>query len=176
MKGEPYQKERWELEVIKFTKYLVKVYKEFPGVIFQKLIEGFGNSKSSPELRMYYCGDEYQYSMCATRSFYLRPKCEGGGSHFPMDNLKKTTRHIMSKLPKNIVNGKELPRLLTRFDMGFKHKGEEVQPWVNEVEFVPGLHIDEHPHLIDKALGDQMVKIACQYCDISVEELAKKSW
>lgn len=88
-KGAEYIQGRWMKEEERFVKYIAKVMKQYPGVVFQKYIKDFGNKKSCPELRMYYCGDEYQYSMCATRSCYLRPREEGGRSDFPMEELKK---------------------------------------------------------------------------------------
>lgn len=103
---------------------------------------------------------------------YIRPKSEGGGTVFPMEALKKATRNVISKLPKVVVRGKELPKLLTRCDMGFIVNGKQVEPWVNEVEFVPGLYIDEQPFLIDKALGDKMVEIALMHCNITLKEIA----
>merc|ERR1712072_581484 len=76
----------------------------------------------------------------------------------PMHELRQQAETIMAKLPDMEVQGKTLPRLLTRLDMGCYMDGK-LQPFVNEIEFVPSLYIEEHPFKVDAMLGDQMVKI-----------------
>jgi len=154
--------------------YLERCMKKYPGIVIQKVIEGFGDSKKSPELRMYYVGNQYQYSVCANDNCVVRPKEEGGGFETPLNSLKNKTRKILRKLPKmEMPNGKKLPRLLTRLDMGYIVDGK-YSPFVNEVEFVPSLYAEDcahHPErLIDKNLGDQMVKISKLY----VKQMQKK--
>lgn len=144
----------------KLGAYLDHIMANYPGVIFQKFIEDFGNGKKCPELRLYYLGDDYSYSMCSAGGVYLRPKEEGGKTDFPLDILKPHTKKIFDALPKLMVQGKELPRLLTRFDMGYKENGKMVEPYVNEIEFVPSLYIEDHPFVVEDKLGDRMVEIA----------------
>lgn len=172
--GEEYYQKKVDKEEARFVKYLDKVMNKYPGCVFQKYIKNFGHKKSCPEIRMYYCGDDYQFSVCATNRSYMRPREEGGKHDFPMERLKQSAEKILEKLPKIEVNGKILPRLLTRCDMGFKIDGEMVDPYVNEVEFVPSLYIDEHPFLIDQTLGDQMVDIACMFTGVSKDQLKKQ--
>lgn len=146
-----------------FADHLEHCMKTYPGVVVQKEIPNFGNSKKSPELRMYYVGNEYQYSACATNRTVARPTQEGGTFKVPLKNLKDKTRKILRKLPEIRMRGKKLPRLLTRIDMGYIVENK-YSPFVNEVEFVPSLYSEDCAHhknrLIDKKLGDQMVKIA----------------
>jgi len=149
-----------------FAKHLDMCMKKYPGVVVQKEIPNFGNSKKSPELRMYYVGKDYQYSACATNRTVARPTQEGGTFTVPLKNLKDKTRRILKKLPEIRMKGKKLPKLLTRIDMGYIVEGR-YSPFVNEVEFVPSLYAEDcahHPNrLIDKNIGDQMVKIARIY-------------
>merc|ERR1712096_424276 len=92
---------------------------------------------------------------------------EGGSLDTPLDSLKRQTRKILRKLPPIVMpNGKRLPRLLTRLDMGYIIDGK-YSPFVNEVEYVPSLYSEDCAHhpdrLIDAALGHQMVRIAKLY-------------
>jgi len=147
--------------------YFERCMKKYPGIVVQKEIKDFGNSKKSPELRMYYVGKKYQYSVSANENTVIRPKQEGGSFDTPLDSLKSRTRKILRKLPPIVMpNGKRLPRLLTRLDMGYIVDGK-YSPFVNEVEFVPSLYSEDCAHhpdrLIDAAMGHQMVKIAKLY-------------
>merc|ERR1711964_524574 len=149
------------------AKYFERCMKKYPGVVIQKEIKDFGNSKKSPELRMYYVGKNYQYSVCANNNNVIRPRQEGGSLDAPLDSLRKRSRSILRKLPLiTMPNGKRLPKLLTRLDMGYIVDGK-YSPFVNEVEFVPSLYSEDCAHpperLIDKNLGDQMVKISKLY-------------
>merc|ERR1711964_11126 len=149
----------------RLTKYLEKALKKYPGIIFQKYITGFGASEDCPEVRMYYVGDNYQFSMVATPAKIHRPNDEGGELDLPINTpkRKKVVKQILKKLPTiKMPNGVTLPRMLTRVDLGLIRDGKP-NPFVNEIEFVPSLYIEDHPYLIDQALGDQMVKITQQY-------------
>jgi hypothetical protein len=73
------------------------------------------------------------------------PKAEGGTLDAPLGKLKALTQKILKKLPPIVMpNGARLPRLITRFDMGYKVDGK-YQPFVNEVEFVPSLYAEYKP-------------------------------
>lgn len=156
--------------------YIQRNMKKYPGLVFQKMVEGFGNTQKSPELRMYYLGDDYKYSICAgayasvkdkVTRFY-RPDTEGGTLKAPMKKLKLATKKILKKLPPMVMpNGARLPRLITRLDMGYLQDGKYA-PFVNEVEFVPSLYAECKP--AQKNVQDyiatcakQMVKITKQY-------------
>jgi len=124
------------------SRYFRKVMKKYPGVIVQKTVKGFGNSKECPELRMYFMGDKYKYSVSANRNCVLsHPEAEGGTLKVPLDKLKVVTKNIMKKLPPIVMpNGVRMPRLITRLDMGWRIDGK-FQPFMNEVEFEPSLYL-----------------------------------
>merc|ERR1719335_890618 len=116
---------------------------------------------------MYHIGEDYKYSVCFSEKQILRPVAEGGTLPAPMNKLKSTARTIVRKLPAIVMpNGTRLPRLLTRLDMGYLIDGQ-LQPFVNEVEFVPSLYCEDMPRAVIskfiKGLGNQMVKITKLY-------------
>lgn len=132
--------------------------KKYPGIIFQKYIEGF--DKSKPEIRMYYTDKKYQYSVI-TGSSVRTPRTEGGTMDVPeMGKLKSFSRRIMEKLPQIKIQGVTLPKLLTRIDIACNTNFKK--PWyVNELEFVPSLYIqDISSNIIPEiSLSEQMITI-----------------
>lgn len=139
-------------------KYMSKGFKKYPGLIFQKYIEGF--DKSNPEIRMYFIGDDYKYSVITNDKTVKIPKSEQGTEKVNhKQELIKNGKKTMHKLPPIKMKGKKLPRLLTRIDVGCEKKFEK--PWiVNEVEFVPSLYIENINYIPEIKMGDQMIKIA----------------
>ena len=75
-----------------------------------------------------------------------------------INKYKSLARRTLKVLPKIKIKGVTLPKLLTRVDVASGLEGKNPH-FVNEIEFVPSLYIQDHDHLIDKMLGDQMVKI-----------------
>ena len=139
--------------------------KKYPGIIFQKYIEGF--DKTKPEIRMYYIGNNYKYSVITNDKTVKIPRDEQGTADVPTKNsLKSFTKKVVNKLPEIEIQGVTLPRLLTRIDVACDHKFKK-QWVVNEVEFVPSLYIEDINIIPEPDLGDQMVNIGL--------ELVKKS-
>merc|ERR1712096_592725 len=71
--------------------------------------------------------------------------------------LNKYLERCMNKYPGIVMpNGKKLPKLLTRIDMGYIVDGK-YSPFVNEVEFAPSVYAEDCAHhpdrLIDAELG-----------------------
>lgn len=151
--------------------YLKRAMRKYPGIVLQKAIKGFAQSEKCPELRMYYVGDQYKYtvSYMENRGALRAPTSEGGKLKAPMVLLHKTAAGVIKKLPHILMHNKvRLPRLLTRIDMGYVIDGK-TQPFVNEVEFVPSLYSEDmlvsrmKDQLMDRELGTQMVKITRLY-------------
>jgi len=166
-----------------FIKYIVTTLKKYPGLTFQKFIAGFGQSVEIPEVRMYYVGKEYQFSMVATKT---KIYCLADEGHKPMGRKQNG----MMKLPKgadlltlkNIAlkvidvlqskvslcssDGNRLPLLMTRVDMGVMRDGE-FKPWVNEVEYVPSYYVEDHTHPIEGTVARQCALIARKYLGIN---------
>jgi len=168
----------------RFDKYVTETMKKYPGLIFQKFIDGFGQTTDCPEVRMYYVGNTYQFSMVATKDRIFTLSHEGGKpknrpqnaqltlrTEIKLDELKTIGDRVLAVMrkklklpnhPNNPGSTDPLDLLMTRVDMGCMRDGE-FKPWVNEVEFVPSYYMEDHTHPIDGTVGEQMAKIARQY-------------
>jgi hypothetical protein len=142
-------------------KYLGNGFKKYPGLIFQKYIDGF--DKSNPEIRLYYIGDKYKYSVITNDKTVKIPKSEQGTEKVNnKEKLIKTGKKAIDNLPNIKMKGKILPRLLTRIDVGCEKNFRK--PWIiNEVEFVPSLYIENVNFIPEIDMGDQIVKIAKKF-------------
>lgn len=171
-----------EREVERFTKFLRATFDKYPGLIIQEFITDFGYTKDCPELRMYFVGDEYQYTAIATKEKNFTLKEDGyaftgptsGVINLPakvdIQKMRQLADKAIKSMPPVVLGqtgrGVVLPRLLTRVDMGCI-RGGVFDPWVNEIEFVPALYIEDHKCPIDAHLGEQMVEIAKQFVSSS---------
>jgi hypothetical protein len=150
------------------SKYFAKFMKKYPGLVVQRSVKGFGDTKECPELRMYHMGDEYKYSVSANcNGVCSHPEAEGGTLEVPLNRLKQVTQKIMKKLPQVVMpNGVHVPRLITRLDMGWRLDGK-CQPFLNEVELSPSLYVYKPlaEELIDyiACCAKQMVNITRRY-------------
>jgi len=179
-----------EVHKERFGRYVRETMAKYPGIIFQKFITGFGETTECPEVRMYYIGDDYKFSMVATSGKMYTLYQEGGkprgrsqngrlklNPKIKMENLYEIAQHVIAHLKKNICLLDDsrrpvtnLPLFVTRVDIGCMQDGE-FNPWVNEVEFVPSFYIEDHTHLLDAAAGEQAVKIAKEFLGINVEQV-----
>jgi hypothetical protein len=168
------------LDKVKFTRFLRKNFATYPGLIIQDFIKDFGDTKESPELRMYFVGRQYQFTAMATKKGTYTLKQDGVGgsltlpSHIDIKVLKALAQRAMDNMPPIVMNNNSrgaggsqnpaaiMPKLLTRVDMGCVRNGR-FDPWINEVEFVPSLYIEDHRCPIDGLLGEQMVRITRQF-------------
>lgn len=148
---------------LRLEPYIKKGLAKYPGLIFQKYIEGF--DKENPEIRLYFIGKTYRYSVVTTNTKVSMPKEEGGTLEIkPFKELKVFARNIVDKLPKLEMNGKTLPRLLTRIDISCQKDFNK--PWyVNEVEFVPSLYIQDVNFIPEIWLATQMIDIAKKFIE-----------
>jgi len=168
-----------QIHKTRFSRYILETMAKYPGIIFQKFIQGFGETVECPEVRMYYIGDAYRFSMVATSGKMYTLYHEGGkpkgraqngrlklDPKIKMERLMEIAAQVMRHLRKMLVlhdeQGKPvngLPLFITRVDLGCMQDGE-FKPWVNEVEFVPSFYIEDHTHMLDADAGDQAVQIA----------------
>jgi len=146
----------------------------YPGVILQEFIPGFGKSKTSPELRMYFVGDKYKWTIYLhdlpgkPKQVSVRSLDDAGGDYeippsVDMAACKALAYRTFECLPAVKLNhgdsSIELPKLMTRIDVGCMRHGI-FDPWVNEVEFVPSWFPEFHRHPADSLIGEQMAAIA----------------
>lgn len=145
--------------------YLIEQFLKYPGIIFQEYVPGF--DKAVLESRVFYCGDNYQYTILTSDKGGWVPKEEGGKKASKnLEKVKKLSKNIINKLPKIVINKKILPKLLTRIDISCCTNNKM---FVNEIEFVPSLYMDLKPkNLIDKKLGEQIIKIIKIYNNIDI--------
>ena len=136
-------------------KYMDIGFKKYPGLIFQEYIPGF--DKNVPEVRMYYIGEKYKYSVVTTNDSVKLLRNEGGTANIKnLKKLKDKGYDVVNKLPKIKIGGKNLPQLLTRTDVGVLSDNKH---FINEVEFVPSLYIEDIKVIPEPMMGDQIVKI-----------------
>ena len=141
--------------------YMKKGFKKYPGIIFQKYIEGFDAKK--PEIRLYYIDGKYKYSIVTTDDTVRVPKQENGTEIVEnLAALTKKGKQTVNNLPPIKMKGKIMPRLLTRIDIACDKKCRK--PWiVNEVEFVPSLYIENVNFIPEVDMGNTMVKISKKF-------------
>jgi len=164
------------------TKYVVSTFKKYPGLIFQKFIHGFGKKVEAPEVRSYWVGNEYQFSMVATNK---KIYCLSGEGHKPggrkqngvmrlpklanIETLKDIAKRVIEVLQTKIKltspDGFALPLLMTRVDMGVMRDGL-FKPWVNEVEYVPSYYVEDHTHPIEGKVAEQCAVISKKFLGI----------
>jgi len=168
-----------EIHKERFARYIRVTMAKYPGIIFQKFVKGFGETTECPEVRMYYIGDVYKFSMVATNGKMYTLYHEGGkpkgrpqngrlklNSKIKMERLFEIAEQVMTHLKKMLLLRNDLgsvvthlPLFITRVDLGCLQDGE-FNPWVNEVEFVPSFYIENHTHMLDADAAEQAVLIA----------------
>lgn len=151
-----------EVEDHRLAGYLEKIFKVgYPGVIFQKFVEGFADK--TPEFRQFYVGKNYLYTMITDEQHddERQPKSEGGT--FPDNKQFHDARHLAEKvlriLPAQFSRTK-LPRLLTRIDVGCCVNDKM---FCSEVEYVPSLFINSTSLKVDAELAEQAVLITAEF-------------
>ena len=70
-------------------------------------------------------------------------------------------RKVMDSLPKLELNSK-FP-ILTRIDLGSGLEGVPETLFVNEVEFVPSLYIEDQNNPVAEKIGDSLVEVTKEY-------------
>lgn len=149
----------------KLIKYFKKTVPKYDGLLVQKYIEGF--DKSNPEMRTFFINGQYFYTMATTnRLAGTRPKQEGGSYNVKAKNWKfymKFSRKVMKKLPKLDLPGKLKNPILTRIDIGTGLQGSPFTCFINEVEFVPSLYIEDQKHPVLETIAESLYKVGKIY-------------
>lgn len=142
--------------------YVDKSLRIYEGVIFQQFIPNF----SEREFRNYFVSDEYAYTIISRPQVdkVKQPVSEGGtyNDEKRLTEVHRIAKNVINVLPPIVVDGVELPRWLTRVDIGCCF-GPAKALFVSEVEIVPSLYIRESPYIIEGALGDQAVLITQKF-------------
>jgi hypothetical protein len=147
----------------KLIKYLTKNIPKYKSIVIQEYIKGF--DKNNPEIRTYYINGIYAYSIITTSSDVVQPVQEGGTYRIPQKNweyILSFSKRVMESLPKlDLVSGKS--PILTRIDVGSGLSGAPFGYFINEVEFVPSLYIEDQPFPIVELISESLVKVANEY-------------
>ena len=147
----------------KLFKYLSKNIPKYKSIVIQEYIPGF--DKSNPEIRTYFINGKYMYSIITTDGDVLRPIQEGGTYKIPQKNwiyIRYLSQFVMNILPKiDLDSGKS--SILTRIDIGSGLQGSRFGYFVNEVEFVPSLYIEDQKYPIIEKISNALVVVANEY-------------
>ena len=122
----------------------------FTKVVAQKFMENFATAEH-PELRTFWVGNEYQYTIETTGAGY-----DWNVRKSPIPNslylkCKKVLKHLAEKFRQELI--------ITRLDWGYD-KGSF---FLNEIEYAPGTFAEMFPGnkwKLDKKIGDRIIKIA----------------
>ena len=160
----------------KMMKYFGRTIPKYKSMVIQEYIPGF--DKDNPEIRTYFINGKYMYSIVTTSKRVGAPIQEGGTFKIPDKNfnyIKRLAKRVMKSLPKLDLPGNLKNPILTRIDIGSGLEGVPMTYFVNEVEFVPSLYIEEldpiKTPVIDR-ISKTLVKVAEEY---SVRKLPIKT-
>lgn len=150
----------------KMKSYLGKNIPKYKSIVIQEYIAGF--DKNKPEIRTYFINGEYKYSIVTTNSRVGIPVQEGGTFKLP-DHIWKGVRslsnNVIKSLPKFDLPGKYKSPILTRIDIGSGLNGVPHGLFVNEVEFVPSLYIEDHKYPVVEEIAESLLEVGKLYAD-----------
>jgi glutathione synthase/RimK-type ligase-like ATP-grasp enzyme len=142
-------------------KYLSKNVPKYKSIVIQEYIKGF--DQNNPEIRTYFINGTYMYSIITTSKRVGQPVQEGGRFKIPNENwnyIRKLSQHVMESLPKLELPGKLKNPILTRIDIGSGLENVPYGYFVNEVEFVPSLYIEDQKNPVVEAIGESLNEVA----------------
>jgi len=143
-------------------RYFSKNIPKYKSIVVQEYIKGF--DKSNPEIRTYFINGKYMYSIITTSDDVELPVQEGGKYEIPNDKWKyamELARKVMDSLPK-IDLASKYP-ILTRIDLGSGLESAKFTLFVNEVEFVPSLYIEDQNNPVIETISDLLVNVTKEY-------------
>jgi hypothetical protein len=148
---------------LKLKNYIGRVLPKYKGIVIQEFIKGF--DKKNPEFRMYYLNGIYRYCIITVNGDVKCPIQEGGKYKINDDKweyLKKFSLSVVNSLPKINNLSIKVPILL-RIDIGSGLEGVPFSYFINEIEFVPSLYIEDQKYPVLKDLSEGLVKVATEY-------------
>jgi len=148
----------------RFKKYLAKNIPKYKSIIIQEYIPGF--DKDNPEIRCYFIDGIYAYSIVTSKDLVETPIQEGGKYRIPPQNweyLMKFSQKVMENLPKLDLPGMYSNPILTRIDVGSGLESAPMGYFVNEVEFVPSLYIEDQDFPVVEEIAKSLIVVAGLY-------------
>ena len=152
------------IQKARLKKYLSKNIPKYKSIIIQEYIPGF--DKDNPEIRTYFIDGIYAYSVVTTSTLVETPVQEGGRFKIPTENwnyLMKFSKKVMDSLPKFNLPGLHRNPILTRIDIGSGLKDVPFSYFVNEVEFVPSLYIEDQDFPVVEEIAKSLLEVAFLY-------------
>jgi len=146
----------------KLLNYFAKNIPKYKSIIIQEYIKGF--DKSNPEIRTYFINGKYYYSIITTADQVEQSVQEGGKFVIANDKWKyaiELAKKVMDSLPKIDLNIKY--PILTRIDLGSGLDNVPHSLFVNEVEFVPSLYIEDQKNPVVEKISEALVEVAKEY-------------
>jgi len=145
-------------------RYLAKNVPKYKSIVIQEYIKGF--DKNNPEIRTYFINGKYMYSIVTTSTRVSQPVQEGGSYKIPQDRwnyIRRLSQHVMESLPKLDLPGEFKNPILTRIDIGSGLENVPFGYFVNEVEFVPSLYIEDQKNPVVETISESLVQVADIY-------------
>ena len=153
-----------ELQKGSLKKYLNKNVPKYKSIIIQEYIPGF--DAENPEIRTYFIDGIYAYSVVTTQTIVEKPIQEGGKYSISPEKWKylmKFSQKVMDSLPKFNLPGLYRNPILTRIDIGSGLHDVPHGYFVNEVEFVPSLYIEDQDFPVVQQIAESLVPVAELY-------------
>ena len=157
-------KESIDCQKGKIKKYLSKNIPKYKSIVIQEYIPGF--DKSNPEFRTYFIDGIYAYTVVTTNIIVDTPVQEGGNFKIPTQQWKyilSFSKKVMDSLPKLDLPGIHRSPILTRIDIGSGLEGSPFTFFVNEVEFVPSLYIEDQNFPVVEEIAKSLLEVAFEY-------------
>jgi hypothetical protein len=148
----------------RLTKYFSKNIPKYKSIIIQEYIPGF--DKNNAEFRTYFIDGIYAYTVVTTSSLVETPSQEGGRYKIPdaqWKYLMRFSENVMNNLPKFNLPGLHRNPILTRIDIGTGLKDSRYGFFVNEVEFVPSLYIEDQNFPVVEEIAKSLLEVAFLY-------------
>jgi len=148
----------------RIKKYLAKNIPKYKSIVIQEYIPGF--DKSNPEYRTYFIDGIYAYTVVTTDKLVETPVQEGGDYKVPADQwnyIMKFSKHVMDSLPKLKLPSLHRFPILTRIDIGSGLKDVPFTFFVNEIEFVPSLYIEDQSFPVVEEIAKSLLDVAFEY-------------
>ena len=149
-------------------KYLDIRIPKYKSIVIQEYIPGF--DKNNPEIRTFFINGVYKYSIVThSRTNGIQPVQEGGSYKLPdkdYNYIRKLSQLVMDSLPKLDLPGNLRNPILTRIDIGSGLEGVPMTYFINEVEFVPSLYIeqiDNRKYPIIEEIGNSLLQVGVEY-------------
>ena len=148
----------------RLKKYLSRNIPKYKSIVIQEYIPGF--DKSNPEFRTYFIDGVYAYTVITTDKIVATPRQEGGKYQVPSAHwnyVMRFAKRVMDSLPKfNLPKHLRSP-ILTRIDIGSGLEGVPYTYFVNEVEFVPSLYIEDQDFPVVEEISKSLLEVAFEY-------------